>query len=214
VSRSGERCPGKRAFDLALAVPALILLSPVLAAVALAVRVRMGRPVLFRQPRIGRGGRIFTMLKFRTMTDARDARGNLLPDDVRLTRLGAFLRRTTLDEIPELLNVLRGDMSLVGPRPLLVEYRDLYTAEQWRRHEVLPGMAGPVLASGRNALDWEEKFRRDVWYVDNCSLWLDCRIILATAWKVLRREGISAEGHVTMPKFTGSGRAPGAAGRA
>jgi lipopolysaccharide/colanic/teichoic acid biosynthesis glycosyltransferase len=143
--------------------------------------------------------------KFRTMNNNKDAHGYLLPDEQRLTRFGRFLRILTLDELPELFNVLKGDMSLVGPRALLVEYRDLYTPEQWRRHEMPPGMAGPVLASGRNLLDWEEKFRLDVWYVDHWSLWLDFKILARTVWKVLKREGVSAEGHATMPKFEGVG---------
>ena len=139
------------------------------------------------------------------MTDDRDEQGNLLPDEQRLTAAGKFLRSTTLDELPELINVLRGEMSLVGPRPLLVEYRDRYTSEQWRRHEMPPGMAGPVLARGRNILSWEEKFAADVWYVDHWSLWLDLRILVRTALRVLRREGVSADGHATMPKFKGRG---------
>jgi lipopolysaccharide/colanic/teichoic acid biosynthesis glycosyltransferase len=194
----------KRAFDIVVSLTALTLLSPLMALIALAIRLSMGTPVLFRQPRLGYQGRPFVLYKFRTMNDKRDEQGNLLPDEQRLTRLGRFLRSLTLDELPELFNVLKGEMSLVGPRPLLVEYRDLYTPEQWRRHEMPPGMAGPVLAGGRNALDWEEKFKRDVWYVDHWSLWLDFQILARTAWKVLKREGVSAEGHVTMPKFTGS----------
>ncbi|MEM2582647.1 MAG: sugar transferase [Candidatus Caldarchaeum sp.] len=194
----------KRAFDIVFSAFLLILLSPSFLLISLLIWLTMGRPILFRQPRIGYKGRVFTIYKFRTMNDARDAEGNLLPDEQRLTRVGKLLRSLTLDELPELFNVLRGDMSIVGPRPLLVEYRDLYTPEQWRRHEMPPGMAGPVLASGRNLLDWEEKFRLDVWYVDNWSLWLDFQILARTAWKVLKREGVSAEGHVTMPKFQGS----------
>jgi len=194
----------KRAFDLVTSFVALIVLSPLMALIALAIWVTMGRPILFRQPRIGYQGRVFTIYKFRTMNDGRDEQGNLLPDEQRLTRLGRFLRSLTLDELPELFNVLKGEMSLVGPRPLLVEYRDLYTPEQWRRHEMPPGMAGPVLASGRNLLDWEEKFRLDVWYVDHWSLWLDFQILARTAWKVLKREGVSAEGYATMPKFEGT----------
>jgi lipopolysaccharide/colanic/teichoic acid biosynthesis glycosyltransferase len=199
----------KRAFDFMASLIALVLLSPFMALIALAIWITMGRPILFRQPRIGYRGRVFTIYKFRTMTEERDENGNLLPDEQRLTPLGRFLRSLTLDELPELFNVLKGEMSLVGPRPLLVEYRDLYTPEQWRRHEMPPGMAGPVLASGRNLLDWEEKFRLDVWYVDHWSLWLDFKILLRTAWKVLKREGVSAEGHVTMPKFQGSGSGAG-----
>ena len=194
----------KRAFDLMVSLILLCLFAPLMGIIALLIRATMGPPVLFRQPRIGYRGRVFTIYKFRTMADARDEEGNLLPDEQRLTRLGRFLRSTTLDELPELINVLKGEMSLVGPRPLLVEYRDLYTPEQWRRHEMPPGMAGPVLAGGRNILSWEEKFALDVWYVDNWSLWLDLRILARTALKVLKREGVSAEGHVTMPKFRGS----------
>jgi len=194
----------KRAFDFMASFIALVALSPLMALIALAIRVMMGRPILFRQPRIGYRGRVFTIYKFRTMNDARDEQGNLLPDEQRLTRLGRFLRSLTLDELPELFNVLRGEMSLVGPRPLLVEYRDLYTPEQWRRHEMPPGMAGPVLASGRNLLDWEEKFRLDVWYVDHWSLWLDFQILARTAWKVLKREGVNQPGHATVEYFRGN----------
>lgn len=195
----------KRTFDVLASLLLLLLFSPLMALIALAIRLRMGPPVLFRQPRIGHQGRIFTIYKFRTMTEERDQHGNLLPNEHRLTSLGRFLRSCTLDELPELFNVLKGEMSLVGPRPLLVDYRDLYTPEQWRRHEMPPGMAGPVLADGRNALDWEEKFRRDVWYVDHWSLWLDFQILARTTWKVLKREGVSAAGHVTTaPRFRGS----------
>lgn len=194
----------KRAFDIIASSVALVLLSPLMALIALAIRLTMGRPLLFRQPRLGYQGRPFVIYKFRTMTEDWDEQGNLLPDEQRLTRVGRFLRSTTLDELPELINVLKGEMSLVGPRPLLVDYRDLYTPEQWRRHEMPPGMAGPVLADGRNALDWEEKFKRDVWYVDHWSLWLDFKILARTALKVLKREGVSAEGHVTMPRFSGT----------
>jgi len=200
----GLQLPLKRAFDILLATILLVIFSPLMALIALAIWVTMGRPILFRQPRIGYKGRVFTIYKFRTMTEARDEHGNLLPDEQRLTPLGRLLRSLTLDELPELFNVLKGDMSIVGPRPLLVEYRDLYTPEQWRRHDMPPGMAGPVLASGRNLLSWEEKFKLDVWYVDNWSLWLDFKILFKTAWKVIRREGVSAQGHVTMPKFTGT----------
>lgn len=199
----------KRLFDIAVSALLLFAFSPLFFIILFLVRFTMGPPVFFRQPRLGYRGRPFVIYKFRTMTDDRDEQGNLLPDEQRLTRLGRFLRSTTLDELPELINVLRGEMSLVGPRPLLVDYRDLYTPEQWRRHEMPPGMAGPVLADGRNALDWEEKFKRDVWYVDHWSLWLDFKILAQTAWKVIKREGVNAEGHATMPRFEGSRGATG-----
>lgn len=194
---------GKRAFDVALASVALLMLSPVALAVASVIRLRMGAPVIFRQVRPGLHGRPFVMYKFRTMLDLRDEQGNLLPDEQRLTRLGKFLRRWSLDEIPELWNVLKGDMSLVGPRPLLMEYLPLYTPDQARRHEVKPGMAGPAVMSGRNLLDWEEKFKLDVWYVDNLSFLVDVKILLATFFKVLKGEGVSAAHHATAPKFRG-----------
>jgi sugar transferase EpsL len=194
---------GKRLLDLAITLPALLLLSPVIGAVALAVRLRLGAPLLFRQQRPGLRGKPFTILKFRTMLDARDAQGRLLPDGQRLTPLGRFLRAASLDELPELLNVLRGDMTLVGPRPLLMEYLPRYTPQQLRRHEVRPGITGWAQVNGRNTLTWEDKFSLDVWYVDHCSLWLDLKILWLTLIKVLKREGIAAEGHVTMPKFTG-----------
>ena len=201
--KRGLRCQLalKRAFDIVVSCAVLTLLSPLAGLIAIAIKLDSHGPVFFRQPRLGYQGRPFTILKFRTMTNNRDDQGNLLPDEQRLTRLGRFLRSTTLDELPELINVLKGEMSLVGPRPLRVEYRDLYTPEQWRRHEMPPGMAGPVLAGGRNILSWEEKFTLDIWYVDNWSLWLDFKILAMTALKVLRREGISAEGHATMPRF-------------
>jgi len=196
---------GKRLLDLALTVPALILLSPVLGLLALLVRLKLGLPVLFRQHRPGLHGQPFTMLKFRTMTDDRDAQGNLLPNEDRLTPFGQFLRSTSLDELPELINVLKGEMSLVGPRPLLMQYLDLYTPEQMRRHEVKPGITGWAQVNGRNDISWEEKFTLDVWYVDHQSLWLDLRIIAMTAWKVLKREDISRQGYVTIaPKFMGT----------
>jgi lipopolysaccharide/colanic/teichoic acid biosynthesis glycosyltransferase len=178
-----------------------LLFAPLMLLIALAIRLIMGTPVFFRQPRLGYQGRPFILYKFRTMNDRRDEQGTLLPDEQRLTRLGRFLLSLTLDELPELFNVLKGEMSLVGPRPLLVEYRDLYTPEQWRRHEMPPGMAGPVLASGRNLLDWEEKFRLDVWYEDHWSLWLDLKILALTTWKVLKREGISDNGFAIAPRF-------------
>ena len=193
----------KRTFDIAVAGTCLIVLAPLWIAIAIAVRLRLGSPILFRQKRLGLGGRSFTLLKFRTMTDARGPDGELLEDEERLTQLGAALRRTTLDELPEILNILRSDMSVVGPRPLLPQYRSRYTPEQWRRHEVKPGMAGPVAAYGRNSLTWEEKFRHDVDYVDNHSFWIDLKILLRSALAVVKREGISAEGHATMPVFHG-----------
>ena len=193
----------KRAVDLSGAGATLVLLSPVLAAVAVAVRLTMGSPVLFRQERPGLGGKPFTMYKFRTMCDARDRVGKLLDDAARLTRLGRFLRRTSLDELPELVNVLRGEMSLVGPRPLLMQYLSRYSPEQARRHEVKPGITGWAQINGRNAITWEEKFTLDVWYVDHRSLLLDMKILLGTMWKVIRRDGISAAEHATMPEFGG-----------
>ena len=195
---------GKRILDLALTVPALTLLAPLVAIVVLAVRIRLGAPVLFRQRRPGLGGRPFTLLKFRTMTHARDQQGRLLPDSERLTRLGRFLRATSLDELPELLNVLQGDMSLVGPRPLLMQYLGRYTPEQMRRHNVRPGLTGWAQINGRNAISWEQKFALDCWYVDNQSFLLDLQILLRTAGTVLRREAISHEGHATMSEFLGA----------
>jgi lipopolysaccharide/colanic/teichoic acid biosynthesis glycosyltransferase len=194
----------KRAFDVVGASAALVVLSPVLAVVALLVRVRMGSPVLFRQTRPGRGGRPFVMTKFRTMTDRRGADGELLPDAERLTALGRWLRRTSVDELPELLNVVRGDMSLVGPRPLLMEYLPLYTREQARRHEVRPGITGWAQVNGRNAVTWEEKFALDVWYVDHRSFRLDLEILGKTVTQVFGGHGVSAPGHATMEPFRGS----------
>jgi lipopolysaccharide/colanic/teichoic acid biosynthesis glycosyltransferase len=194
----------KRVLDFGVASILLLLLLPVIAVIAMLVLVTAGRPVLFRQRRPGLDGRPFTLLKFRTMTEARDGRGVLVADSGRLTRFGPFLRRTSIDELPELFNVVRGDMSLVGPRPLLMQYLDRYTPEQARRHEVRPGITGWAQVNGRNALTWEEKFELDVWYVDQCSLVLDLKILAMTVWKVVTREGISAEGHATMPEFQGS----------
>ena len=194
----------KRLFDITAAFAALVLLSPVIAVVAWQINRQMGAPVLFRQARPGLNGKPFEMIKFRTMKDALDADGNPLPDSERLTAFGQFLRSSSLDELPELWNVLKGDMSLVGPRPLLMEYLPLYSAEQCRRHDVRPGITGWAQVNGRNALSWEEKFKLDVWYVDNRSLWLDIRILFLTVKKVLIRDGISAEGEATMPKFIGS----------
>ncbi len=193
----------KRLFDIIAAVLGLLVLAPLLLVLWLLVRCKLGCPALFCQDRPGLGARTFRLMKFRTMTDARDASGRLLPDAERLTPFGRWLRATSLDELPELLNVLRGDMSLVGPRPLLVEYLPLYSAEQARRHEVRPGITGWAQINGRNAISWEDKFRLDVWYVDHRSLWLDLKILFLTVWKVVRRDGISAQGEATMPVFTG-----------
>ena len=194
--------------DLALTVPGFLLISPLLAILALLVRVRMGSPVLFRQVRPGLGGRPFTVYKFRTMVEARDAAGRVLADESRMTGIGRFLRSFSLDELPELGNVLRGEMSLVGPRPLLTAYLDRYTPEQARRHEVLPGMTGWAQVNGRNALTWEQKFEHDVWYVDHWSLWLDLRILAITMLKTLTREGISQPGQATAEEFWGSTGGP------
>ncbi|MGB9739501.1 sugar transferase [Chloroflexus sp.] len=195
---------GKRLLDLMIVIPALIVLAPVMVLIAILVRINLGPGIFFRQQRPGLHGRPFTMLKFRTMTNARDAQGNLLPDEQRLTRFGRFLRSTSLDELPELFCVLRGEMSLVGPRPLLMQYLDRYTPEQRRRHEVLPGITGLAQINGRNALSWEAKFAYDVYYVDHLSLWLDLKILALTCWKVLQREGISQPGHATAEEFRGS----------
>lgn len=194
----------KRLFDLVVAAVALLLLSPVVALVSWKVARNLGRPVFFTQQRPGRGGVPFRMVKFRSMRDAVDASGQSLPDNERLTPFGAWLRSTSLDELPELWNVLKGDMSLVGPRPLLVQYLDRYTPHQARRHEVRPGITGWAQINGRNAISWEEKFELDVWYVDNRSLWLDMKILAMTVFKVVRRDGIAAEAHVTAPEFLGS----------
>lgn len=194
----------KRVIDLILGIVLFVMLFPVLLIVAFLVLVMLGSPVLFRQTRPGRNARPFELIKFRTMTDEKDAKGELLPDSQRLSAFGRMLRATSLDELPELWNVLKGDMSLVGPRPLLMEYLDLYTSEQSRRHEVRPGITGWAQVSGRNALSWEDKFALDVWYVDNQSLWLDLKILLMTIMKVVKRDGVSQSGHVTMEPFRGS----------
>lgn len=199
----------KRLFDVAGAALGLLLLSPVMLTVAVCVRRRMGPPAVFVQTRAGRGGRPFALYKFRSMTDERDPEGNLLPDAERLTPLGRFLRRTSLDELPQLWNVLRGDMSLVGPRPLLTQYVPLYDARQRKRLDVRPGITGWAQVNGRNALSWPEKFELDVWYVEHRSTGLDLKIILLTIKKVLAREGISAPGEDTMPPFEGNGPEPG-----
>ena len=194
----------KRLFDLLLTIPGVILISPLLAVLAVLVRIYLGAPVIFRQRRPGYRGEIFTLYKFRSMRDATDSNGKPLPDSERLTRLGRFLRALSLDELPELWNVLKGELSLVGPRPLLIEYLPLYSAEQARRHDVLPGITGWAQVNGRNTLSWQDKFRLDVWYVDHWSLWLDIRILALTFLKVICREGISAAGTATAPLFTGN----------
>lgn len=194
----------KRSGDFLLAALLLVALSPLLLVVAWMVRRNLGTPVLFRQRRPGRGGRIFEMVKFRTMRDALDKNGQPLPDAERLTPFGQWLRSTSLDELPELWNILRGDMSFVGPRPLLVQYLNRYTPEQARRHEVRPGLTGWAQVNGRNALDWETRFRLDVWYVDHLSLWLDFKIVLMTIGKVLHRDGVNAQGQATCGEFMGN----------
>ena len=194
----------KRGFDLLVALALLIGLLPLLALLALAVRWMLGRPVLFAQTRPGLNGRPFEFYKFRTMTEARDAAGELLPDAARLTRFGNLMRKLSLDELPQLVNVLKGDMSLVGPRPLLMEYLPLYSERQAQRHAVRPGISGWAQVNGRNALAWEERFELDLWYVEHRSFWLDLKIIAMTAWRMLRPQGIAQPGQATMSKFTGS----------
>lgn len=196
----------KRAFDLLIAAALLLVLSPVVATVAVLVRLKLGGPILFRQERPGRGGRPFTMIKFRTMLDGVDRHGNPLSDAERLTGFGKALRSTSLDELPELINILRGDMSLVGPRPLLMQYLPLYSPEQARRHEVRPGLTGWAQVNGRNSLSWDDKFALDTWYVDHRTLLLDLRILCLTVRKVLFRDGISAQGEATMAPFVGNGK--------
>lgn len=194
----------KRLFDVVIASLALFLLLIPLLGLAVFVRLKLGSPVLFSQIRPGLQGKPFRMIKFRTMTNARDSHGQLLPDAERLTAFGHLLRATSLDELPELFNVIKGDMSLVGPRPLLIEYLPLYTTEQSRRHDVRPGVTGWAQVNGRNALSWEDRFKLDVWYIDHYSLWLDLKILLLTVRKVFAREGINASGQATMSKFTGT----------
>lgn len=194
----------KRLFDIVASAIGLFLLSPVVLLVAIQVRRKLGSPVLFHQVRPGKDGKPFEMIKFRTMRDAVDAEGNPLPDSERMTPFGSFLRSSSLDELPELWNVLKGEMSLVGPRPLLMEYLPLYNTEQARRHEVRPGITGWAQVNGRNAISWEEKFKLDTWYVDNRSLWLDLKILFLTVKKVFVREGINAQGEVTVGKFKGN----------
>jgi sugar transferase EpsL len=194
----------KRGFDLIVALALLAGLAPLLVLLALAVRCNLGSPVLFAQTRPGRHGAAFDFYKFRTMTEACDASGHFLPDAARLTPFGALMRKFSLDELPQLVNVVKGDMSLVGPRPLLMEYLPLYNERQARRHEVRPGITGWAQVNGRNALDWDERFELDIWYVEHRSFRLDLRILALTAWRVLRPSGVSQQGHATMPKFTGS----------
>jgi sugar transferase EpsL len=194
----------RRFVDVTGAVIALVLLGPALAVLAIAIRLTMGDPIFFRQVRIGRNERHFCIFKFRTMQDLRNASGKLLPDSERLTPLGRFIRTLSVDELPQLWNVLKGDMSLVGPRPLLPQYLPRYTPRQRRRHEVMPGLTGWAQVNGRNAVSWERRFELDVWYVENCSLWLDIRILALTVAGVLRREGVSQDGHATMSEFLGT----------
>lgn len=197
----------KRLFDWIVTLIGMVIALPVMGIVALLVRLKLGKPVLFEQERPGLGGEIFTLRKFRSMRDAADKDGNPLPDEARLTPFGEKLRSTSLDELPELFAVLSGKMSLVGPRPLLVRYLERYTPEQMRRHEMKPGITGWAQVNGRNALSWEEKFALDVWYVDHWSFWLDIKILWMTVWNVLRREGISGGGEATMSEFMGGGTA-------
>lgn len=194
----------KLLFDKVVAILVIVAIWPFLAMIAIVVRIYLGPPVFFWQDRAGFHGKLFMLCKYRTMTNKRDANGQFLPDAERLTKLGRFLRATSLDELPGLVNVLRGEMSLVGPRPLLMQYLERYTPEQMRRHDVRPGITGWAQVHGRNALSWEEKFKLDVWYVDHVSFWLDMKIILLTIWKVLKREGISQPGQATMEEFFGS----------
>ena len=194
----------KRIFDFLVALSSILTLLPVIIIVALLIRFKLGSPILFTQDRPGLHGKVFKMMKFRTMLDGKDKQGNLLPDNERMTKFGSFLRSTSLDELPGLFNVLKGDMSLVGPRPLLVQYLPLYSSEQARRHNVRPGITGWAQVNGRNAISWEQKFKFDVWYVDNQSFLLDFKILLLTVKKVFVREGISADGHVTIEPFKGS----------
>ncbi len=194
----------KRLFDIVCALAGLIILSPVLIICALLIRVNLGSPIFFRQKRIGKDNKEFEMIKFRSMKDAFDKSGNALPDEERMTKLGKVLRSLSLDELPELINILKGDMSLIGPRPLLVQYLPLYNERQIKRHDVTPGLTGWAQVNGRNSLSWSEKFELDVWYVENWSLWLDVKIFFMTFYKVFKREGISQEGQATMEFFNGT----------
>ena len=194
----------KTIFDYIFVILALILLSPIFIVLSVLIKLNLGSPILFTQQRSGYKGKLFTLYKFRTMTNERDENGNLLSDEIRLTKFGKFLRSTSLDELPELINILKGEMSFVGPRPLLKEYLPLYSEEQARRHDVQPGITGWAQINGRNAINWKQKFELDVWYVNNISFILDIKILWLTFWKVIRREGISQEGQATMEKFTGT----------
>ena len=194
----------KRAIDIVCSGIGLIVLSPILVIAAILIRKNLGSPIFFTQDRIGKDGKVFKMIKFRTMLDATDKYGNQLPDEERLTSFGKLLRSTSIDELPELVNVFLGDMSLVGPRPLLVEYKDLYSTEQWRRHEVRTGITGWAQVNGRNSISWSERFKLDVEYIDNYNLILDIKILFMTVLKVIKKDGISQEGHVTMEKFNGN----------
>jgi len=196
----------KRVFDTVLSFVMLLVLFPLMACIALTIYIAMGRPVLFCQRRPGLYGREFILYKFRTMTEKSDADNNMLPDAARLTSMGTILRSLSLDELPELFNVLKGDMSIVGPRPLLLQYLERYTPQQRRRHEVKPGITGWAQINGRNAITWEEKFKLDIWYVDNWSVWLDIKIIFITIWKIIKREGISQPGQATMEEFKGNSK--------
>ncbi|HUI88321.1 MAG TPA: sugar transferase [Anaerolineales bacterium] len=194
----------KRIFDLIICALGLTVLSPIILLIAVLIRVFLGAPVLFRQRRPGYKGAPFTLYKFRTMTEARDLQGDLLPDDIRLTRFGRFLRASSLDELPELFNILRGEMSFIGPRPLLMEYLPLYSAEQMRRHDVYPGMTGWAQVNGRNAVDWQTRFALDIWYVDHWSFRLDIKIVFLSLWKVINRENINQPGRATIEYFKGN----------
>ena len=194
----------KPVLDRLVATIVLLIFSPILLMVAIAIFLRMGSPIVFTQPRPGKHGHIFTFYKFRTMTNDRDAGGNLLRDKERLTAIGQLLRKTSLDELPQVWNVLKGDMSFVGPRPLMVQYLERYSPEQARRHDVMPGITGWAQINGRNTISWEQKLKLDVWYVDNCSLWLDIKILFLTLWKVFKKEGISQQNHATIEEFMGN----------
>jgi sugar transferase EpsL len=194
----------KSIFDWITSILLIVLLAPIILLLSILIKLKLGSPIIFKQVRPGKHGKLYTMYKFRTMTNACDERGNLLPNEQRLTKFGRFLRSTSLDELPELINVLKADMALVGPRPLLPEYLALYNQQQARRHEVKPGITGWAQINGRNAISWDEKFKLDIWYVDNANFWLDMKILFLTIYKVFARQNINSAQHVTMPKFTGT----------